>query len=155
MDTIYLYVVDTAAFLKGVFVRAMDLVRIFHSSDTDLRNFEGLRTKKHRELTGSYYFGEYLSQGALKIEGSCRIISAQAMIDHGLLLPPKGTPWAEKVVSMRDIFYLKESPDITETGICAALDIVELFKRTLRLPLAANLLELVLVANVEQYMLTF
>ncbi|KAL5330966.1 hypothetical protein ACEPPN_000493 [Leptodophora sp. 'Broadleaf-Isolate-01'] len=43
-----------------------------------LEDFKGLRLKK------DWYFGEYLSQGALKIEDKCQIVSAQAMIDRGL-----------------------------------------------------------------------
>ncbi|KAF2808307.1 uncharacterized protein BDZ99DRAFT_51643 [Mytilinidion resinicola] len=148
---IYLCMVDTAAFLKGVFVRDMDLIRIFRSFDLDLRNFKGLRTKRHRELKGSYYFGEYLSQGALKIEDKCEIVSAQAVIDHGLFkirpefsepLSPKDTPWADKVIALREVLYVKESPSITETGIRAALDIAQLFGGTWRLLLAANLIAL-------------
>ena len=43
----------------------MDLLRAYSLFDTDLENLEGLRLKK------GMYFGEYLSQGALKIEGKC------------------------------------------------------------------------------------
>lgn len=152
LDTIDLCVVDTAAFPKSVFIRDIDLIRTFSSFSQDLRNFEDLRMKRHRGLTGSYYFGEYLSQGALKIEDKCRIISAQAIVDHGLFnirpefsqpLSPERTPWADKVISLREVFYVKESSGITEIGIRAALDIAELFGETWRLPLAANLIALV------------
>ncbi|KAL9124114.1 MAG: hypothetical protein Q9217_006523 [Psora testacea] len=152
LDRIDLCVVDTATSPKGVFVRDMNLIHIFHSFHQNLRKFEDLRMKRYRGLTGSYYFGEYLSQGALKIEDKCQIVSAQAIVDHGLFdirpefsdpLPPKGTPWADKVISLREVFYVKESPGITETGIRAALDIAELFGEIWRLPLAANLIVLV------------
>lgn len=151
MATIHLCVVDTTAFPKGVFIRDMDLIRIFRSFDRDLRNFEGLRTKRHGELTGSYYFGEYFSQGALRIENKCQIVSAQAIINHGLFeirpefseqLPPEDTPWANKVIALREAFYLTESPSITEVGIRAALAIAELFGGRWRLPLAASLVAL-------------
>ena len=152
LDTIDLCVVDTAALPKGVFVRDMDLIRTFRSYHQDLQKFEDLRMTRSRELTGSYYFGEYLSQGALKIENKCQIVSAEAIVNHGLFnirpefsqpLPPERMPWADKVIFLREVFYVKESPGITEIGIRAALDIAELFGETWRLPLAANLIALV------------
>lgn len=148
MATIHLCVVDTAAFPKGVFVRDLDLIRFFRSLNHDLPAFEVLRKKRHRALTGSYYFGEYLSQGALKIEDKCKIVPAQALIDNGLFeirpefsepLPPEDTPWANQVIALREAFSLEESPSITAVGIRAALAIAKLFGGNWRLPLAASL----------------
>lgn len=83
----------------------MDLIRTYSLFDTSLRNLEGLRTETH---VGSYYFGEYLSQGALKIEDKCQIVSAQEIIDQGLfsLHPELGKPgWANEVVLLCEGFY--------------------------------------------------
>lgn len=65
---------------------------------------ERLRSAKH-------YFGEFLSQGVLRIEGNCSIVSMQDIIDIGLIQlrpefegfetqPPK---WANKVVMLRQM----------------------------------------------------
>lgn len=55
----------------------MDLICAYHSLDIKLLDLEGLRTKKHCDFAGSFYFREYLSQGALKIKDKCQIVSAQ------------------------------------------------------------------------------
>ncbi|KAL2011936.1 hypothetical protein VTN00DRAFT_4654 [Thermoascus crustaceus] len=71
LDEIDLCVVDTASFPEGVFFQDMHLIRVYRSFDTSLQRLEGLRRKKHRDFTIYFYFGEYLSQGALKIEDKC------------------------------------------------------------------------------------
>ena len=67
LDRIYLCVVDTVSFPKGVFLRDMDLIDAYRSFDTNLLDLEGLRRTKHRHFAGSFYFGEYLSQGLSRI----------------------------------------------------------------------------------------
>src|ERR1700722_578744 len=84
LDKIYLCIVDTVSFPKGIFLRGMDLINAYCLFDANLLGLKGLRTRKHRDFTGSFYFGEYLSQGALRIEGKCRIVSAQEIMDQRL-----------------------------------------------------------------------
>jgi hypothetical protein len=66
-EDISLCVVDTTLFPPGVFLRDLDLIRAFRAFDEQLDDFGNLRLIKRGELL---YFGEYISQGALKIEDS-------------------------------------------------------------------------------------
>ena len=127
----------------------MDLIRAYSPFNSNLRDLETLRTKKHREFTGSYYFGEYLSQSSLKIEGNCQIISAHAIIEKGLflLLPDlqrsldtEDKLWANAVISLREVFYQCEADPQQMTGeaIQAVMNIAHLFEPRWRLPMAAS-----------------
>lgn len=79
LEKIQLYVIDTTMFLQGTFMRDLDLINIFCDYDADLENLQCLRT------TRGYYFGEYLSQGSLKIEGKCQVIPADILFDQDRL----------------------------------------------------------------------
>jgi len=153
LASIYLYIIDTAGFRKGTFVRDMDLIRAYRSFDKRLQDLEILRTTKHRDFAGSFYFGEYLSQGALKIEGKCQFISAQAIIDQGLFyLQPefsksivtKEPSWSNEVIRLREAFSRKaaELQPITDDELEVAINIVYRFDPGWRLPIAANLIAL-------------
>ncbi|KZL65383.1 hypothetical protein CT0861_00672 [Colletotrichum tofieldiae] len=112
-ENISVCIVDTTCFPPGVFIQDLDLIRAYKSSNSELASFETLRSKKHRSLSGHFYFGEYLSQGALRIKENCEVVSSRALIDRGLydLLPelksfahwkPQRTPqWANPVVELR------------------------------------------------------
>lgn len=155
-ENISLCVIDTTRFPGGVFLRDMDLIRAYRSFETDLRNFEGLRSKKYNGYSGSFYYREYLSQGALKIENRCQIVSAQALIDQGLYrLQPEfeefakwelreRPPWAIPVIRLREVFYQKmiERKRISKYELQAAINIAQLFGPLWRLPLTANLIAL-------------
>jgi len=156
MDDISLCVIDTTKFPRGVFLRDMDLIFAYRSFDKGLSSFEELRQKKHKVHAGSYYFGEYLSQGALKIEGRCQIVSAQRIIDEGLYdLQPgfegflewgdqEKALWAEPVVAHRERFGRAngELQGASMEELEAAVNIGQLFGPGWRLPVAANLLAL-------------
>jgi hypothetical protein len=153
LDEIRLCVVDTTSFPKGVFLRDMDLICAYRLFDSRLRNLDDLRTKKHSVLAGSFYFGEYLSQGALKIEDKCQIVSAQEIIDQALFcLQPEfkksmvmeNPTWAKEVIRLREAFHEKsvEPQRITKEELRAAIDIAQLFGPRWRLPVAANLIAL-------------
>lgn len=103
-----------------VFMRDMDLLTAFSQYDTSpsymqktLPKLQSLRRRRHRNYSGSYYFGEYLSQGALRIEGCCSIISMQDIIDAGLYTlkdelrfpEVKEESWANRVIMLRESFY--------------------------------------------------
>lgn len=152
LDSIYLCIVDTDNFPKGTFIRDADLIRAYRLFDSELEDFEGLRTKKHPKLSGSYYFGEYLSQGALRIEDKCQLVSAQAMINLGLCkLQPEfsksmvaQTGLANEVIRLREAFYrnLENPQSATKEELEAAINIARLFGPGWRLPIAANLISL-------------
>ncbi|KAH9204265.1 hypothetical protein DL95DRAFT_122063 [Leptodontidium sp. 2 PMI_412] len=147
-DDIFLCIIDTTKFPKAVFLRDMDLIQVYLSFDADLENFKGLRLRK------DMYFGEYLSQGALKIEGKSQIVSAQAMIDQGLydlrrefeefaLWELRRTPpWAYPVVNLRKDLCQIESPEISNEKLRVAVNVAELFGSRWTLPIAANLIAL-------------
>jgi hypothetical protein len=154
-EDIFLCVVDTTLFPPGVFLQDLDLIRAFRTFDWQLADFENLRLYKRR---GLLYFGEYLSQGALKIENKCQIVSAQAMIDQGLydlqprfrdfaiwpraLQPPP--PWVNPVLELREEFD-EEPGDTLEASVeehLAAKNNADLFGGRWALPVAANLFAL-------------
>lgn len=109
---IKLYVVDTTKFPKGTFMCDMDLMKIFSEFDGELNDFQRLRQG------GKYYFGEYLSQGSLKIENKCHVIPAQVLFEQDRLrrlqpqfaelrrYPKSGKPgWANKVLDYRSAIW--------------------------------------------------
>jgi hypothetical protein len=128
----------------------MDLIRAYRSFDTQLEDLERLRTKGHRDFAGSFYFGEYLLQGALKIENKCQIVSARAIIESGLsCLQPefdisKRPTWANEVIRLRETFYRRvaEPQEATDEEVKAAINIAQLFGPHYRLPVAVNFIAL-------------
>lgn len=153
---IYLCVVDTSRFPKGVFLRDLDLIRAFRAADQNLQSFENLRCRQRQGFSGYFYFGEYLSQGSLKIEGRCQIVSAQSIIDQGLCdirsefqeyadrEPVPWPPLANTVVEMRESFYRDnaEREKMSAAKLSAALAIAQLFGPGWKLPMAAQLVAL-------------
>ena len=92
------------------------------------------------------YFGEYLSQGALKIEGKCEIVSAQAEIVSAQAEIVSGLynlrlkfeefarcklqdkpPWAKPVVNLRKHLFHIECPEISNENLQAVINIAKLF----------------------------
>lgn len=154
-EDICLCVLDTTSFDPGVFLRDMDLIQAYQSHDDALNEWAPVRRMKHKQLSGSYYFGEYFSQGALKIEGACQIVSAREIIDRGLYdlvpdfrafgsrpLTPRA-PWADEVLRLREEFYSRQTrQQCTREEIRAVINIAALFGLRWRLPIAANLLAL-------------
>ena len=131
----------------------MDLVDAYSPSHPGLEDFKGLRTRRRRDFSGSYYFGEYLSQGALKIEAKCEIVSAQAILDNRLLsLQPLFQPstcaqwagWANEVIHLRETFYqIHIEPElVTDEEMQAEINIAQFFGPRWRLPIVTNLLAL-------------
>jgi hypothetical protein len=77
LDAIELCVIDTTLFPSGVFVRDLDMIQAYRSFDSTLESLYRIRQSTH-------YYGEYLSQGSLKIESRCQIVSAApALKDAG------------------------------------------------------------------------
>ncbi|KAJ6784934.1 hypothetical protein PWT90_04432 [Aphanocladium album] len=145
---ISLCVIDTRGLPDDVFIRDMDLVAAFREGHKLLQRFEGLRQE--------YYFGEYLTQGALKIKGRCHIISAQRIIENGLYdIRPEfegfahwevkeKPPWAKPTRELRKRIDCEKSKrqGISRDGLKAVLAIAQLFEAPWRLPMAASLVAL-------------
>ncbi|KAM3516394.1 hypothetical protein NHJ13051_009953, partial [Beauveria bassiana] len=153
---ISLCMIDTKGIPDYVFIRDMDLIAAFRQESVSLLEFERLRCRQSRDFSGSYYFGEYLTQGALKIEGRCQIISSDLLIDAGLYHireefrsfadweVRKKPPWAKPVVEMRQVFYSEKDQrrDMSSDGLEAAKAISRLLEPPWRLPMAASLVAL-------------
>ncbi|KAJ5638693.1 hypothetical protein N7528_001083 [Penicillium herquei] len=78
-EDIDLYVIDTSKFPRGTFMRDMDLIEAFCDYHDRLKKFQSLRK------LDNYYFGEYLSQGALKIENKCQRIPGHILLQNDRL----------------------------------------------------------------------
>ncbi|KAF2997762.1 hypothetical protein E8E15_000190 [Penicillium rubens] len=76
---IKLYVIDTTRFSRGTFMRDLDLIDIFCDYDENLKSLQSLRNGP------DFYFGEYLSQGPLKIENKCQAIPAEVLFQQDRL----------------------------------------------------------------------
>ncbi|KAH4954731.1 hypothetical protein HBI38_218640 [Parastagonospora nodorum] len=141
-------ITDTTCLPRGIFLQDLDLIRAYSPFDAELIEVEKLRTQKQG---GRFYFGEYLSQGALQIEGKCDIVSASALIGQGLfdLQPilkefarwPKSfkPPWAYPVLNLRDDIYRKAVRTSIADVLKAVTSIKQLFGSRWRLPVAINL----------------
>ncbi|KAL7908200.1 hypothetical protein GGI35DRAFT_453603 [Trichoderma velutinum] len=157
-DEISLCVLDTSNMPEGVFLRDLDLIDVYHpyfSGFQGLKGFKNLRCgRRGKGVSGYYYFGEYLSQGSLKIEGECKIVSAQNIIDKGLYYirsefreykdwpRQRSPPWADAVLQMRESFYhanMKQQPISNILKLKSALNIGDLFGPRWKLPIAAHL----------------
>lgn len=125
LEQIKLYLIDTDLFPKGIFLRDLDLINASWESDNHPagKNLENLRYLRNQPEN---YFGEYLSQASLTIEGKCEIISAQSIFkDKRLLrLQPnfcefhdlpfnKGKPvWVREVARLREAIWRTTDPGI-------------------------------------------
>lgn len=158
LDKIHLCIIDRTKFPDHVFIRDLDLISAYESNDTLSSDRKGLTNLHLMRTKPPNYFGEYLSQGALKIKDKCRIISAQEIIDKGLYdLEPKfeefsrwpqeskKPPWAKEVVRFREGFdqQIEDQPvERFEKKLTAAIDIAQLFGSEWTLPMAASLIAL-------------
>ena len=145
-DDISLCILDTTSLPKGVFLRDVDLIQAYSLFDEHLADLERLRS-------GRFYFGEYLSQGALKIRDICQIVSAQEIINRGLYNLQeefsifskweKGwkVPWARPTLDLRETIYRKGkvNPSMTQEKLHILSDIASSFEPRWRLPVVASL----------------
>lgn len=149
LEEIKLYVIDTTLFPRGTFIRDLGLICAFRAFDDhppgkDLNGLWDLRVNM-----GSYYFGEYLSQGSLRIENKCQVVSAQALTDEKRLsrlqplfkeMRPK---WANEVRRLRQIIWpdideisLRTLSEVTHDQVKAVDEIANLFGHGWRFPMA-------------------
>lgn len=156
-----LCVVDTSLLPDGAFLNDMALIEAFSRHDSapieekekkfNLTKLNALRKKKHINFSGSYYFGEYLSQGALNIEACSSIVSMGQIIDDGLglLRPELANPdarngqWANRVIALREAFYTSEPHGIAgDNEVAAAVQIGQAYGPSWELPVALAFLAL-------------
>jgi len=154
LGQIKLYVIDTTKFPEGTFLCDLDLIDTFWESDDHPanKNLENLRYLRNET---KYYFGEYLSQGSLKIEGKCEIISAQSLFESdrlGRLQPHfreihdlpfnNGRPiWVQEVIRLRETIWPSINPQISSSAeigdrLEAVKEIVQYLEPSWRFPLA-------------------
>lgn len=133
LDEIKLYVVDTTRFLRGTFMRDLDLLDIFGGFDHNLQNLQSLRNGD------TWYFGEYLSQGSLKIENKCQVIPADVLFERNRLrrIQPqfanihrgerqRAPTWANEVIRLRRAIWPLPSPSTSApTGMGDRLQAIE------------------------------
>ncbi|KYG42416.1 hypothetical protein M433DRAFT_26903 [Acidomyces richmondensis BFW] len=151
LSAIFICVVDTSKLPKNVFVQDMNLIRKFSPLNSRLARMQDLRLSKH-------YYGEFLSQGELRIEGHCSIVSIEDIINVGLMrLRPefegfetRKPAWANEVVRLRqndtDISGLLP---IDDDHVRIAMHIGELFGKRWRLPVMISCLALKPWQNIE------
>ncbi|KAF5975166.1 hypothetical protein FBULB1_7522 [Fusarium bulbicola] len=137
---IQLIMIDTREFPKQTFVRDLDMLEHFHPYVSDLAStIPGNKTfppptRSHvlelrSKRQGSMYFGEYLSQGRLDIQGRCSQVSMQRLIDTGLftLCPLSindGTRWAIPVCDIRNNFLSTQTTDLKKVRTAIAMALV-------------------------------
>ncbi|KAJ2897755.1 uncharacterized protein MKZ38_004378 [Zalerion maritima] len=104
LSEIHLLMLDTRQFPEGTFLRDLEAIDEFQKHSADLA---GIKTWRMSDK----YFGEYLTQGRLNVDGQCSQTSMQQLIDMGLftLCPALGitgewTRWAIPVVNIRNDF---------------------------------------------------
>ncbi|KAK3681566.1 hypothetical protein B0T22DRAFT_387339, partial [Podospora appendiculata] len=164
---IQLYILDTTVFPKGVFVRDLELIEEFRASNRDLDNFAANVRVRTRETHGddTFYYGEYLSQGALEIEDRCQMVTADAIITQDLFsLRPEfeesmsggsdgpGLRLASEVNRLRVRFNDHIQP-ASLRELAAAQRIAMRFGRRWRVPVAAHLLALQPRGDGDEYIL--
>lgn len=157
MDNIFLCIIDTDQFPANTFISGSDLVDAFKVHSEDLRSFDNYQYTRPPGKQGWYYFGEYLSQGALRIQDNCKPVSVQQMLNCGLLelhprfpefrnWSPGKWPLAKLVVELREPFYgpsPAESEDTPGNVINACVQIGRLFGSEFEVIVAMSLFSLV------------
>ncbi|KAL4879872.1 hypothetical protein BJY04DRAFT_192611 [Aspergillus karnatakaensis] len=123
LRNIYLIVLDTSQFQPGTFIQDMEIMYSFQAADRGLRKFVEFRESE-------YYFGEYLTQGRLDIQGRCACTPVQKMIDLGLFELQPGLAekeqwrwWPKRVLDLRQLFYSGICMPTTEGEMETAVDI--------------------------------
>lgn len=146
LENIELCIIGTNGFTPGVFIQDLDLLKVYgwydQSSDPNDRTLMSLQTLRHKKHKS---FGEYLSQGSLKVEGCIGIVTAAQLVEAGLPLlhlPTEHNEWANEVCRMREDFYNRKTSHLSEDQELAVLAIMQLFEPQWRLPIAANLMAL-------------
>lgn len=118
---ITLLILDTRRLPDGVFVKDLELIDAFaHHSDPAIRDNLAYLWELRQSSRG-YYFGEYLSQGRLNINGVCSQATMQNLIDSGLfkLMPEleskeSWNKWTDRVVELRSQFNVHNNIGLSD-----------------------------------------
>ncbi|GFG20913.1 hypothetical protein IFM5058_10837 [Aspergillus udagawae] len=81
LSRILVYILDTSGLPEGTFIKDLDILNAFKGESAGLKDFLHMRRGQDRKR---YYFGEYIIQGQLEINGRCASVPLQQMIDLGL-----------------------------------------------------------------------
>lgn len=86
LSKISLFVLDTQDFPKGTFVKDMEIMRAIASVLGPKENLHKFLSFRENPRIGGkrYYFGEFLSQGDLALEGRCAEATMDMLIQLGL-----------------------------------------------------------------------
>jgi hypothetical protein len=141
-------VVDTSLLPARVFINDMALIEAFLRYDsTRYKSLAALKTLRQ----GKYYFGEYLSQGTLSVEGCCSIVSMRQIMNDGLRLLRPGLfeaetdngKWANRVIALRQVFYTSGPHcNAKDSEVDAALRIGKRYGKSWQVPIALAFLAL-------------
>jgi hypothetical protein len=153
-EDIFLLMIDTRDFPEWTFIKDLEAVNALNTHEMqEIRHWDD-----YLALRSTYYFGEYLSQGALDIRGQCVEVSFQTLINLGLfeLFPPlaveaKWEKWARRVIELRQPFYTREVLSSTADEVRTAIRIArDGFGGRWTFPIAAMLLAFRPRANNDQ-----
>ncbi|KAF4497982.1 hypothetical protein FAGAP_5841 [Fusarium agapanthi] len=120
--TIKIIMIDTRDFLEKTFLHDLDALEwLGEELDPELRELYDRRK-------GQFYFGEYLTQGRLDIEGKCVEMTMQQLVDGGLftvICPALNKPnnnWADWAITVCELRVgIKESHVVRQKQIRSAL----------------------------------
>ncbi|KAI1069344.1 hypothetical protein LB507_008710 [Fusarium sp. FIESC RH6] len=132
--------IDTRGFPQRTFLRdldALDYYPKFIKLDADWKKLIGWRVPGKEK-----YFGEYLTQGYLEIEGHCCQVSMQQLIDTGLFKLCTFSDWenwANPVLDIRREAFSAEEIDHELVRLATSMGVVNMEPR-FAFPFAAMLL---------------
>lgn len=143
LSKLFLIMLDTRKLPKETFLRDLDAINYYYEYHSDLAGLRRIVVSP-----GDYYFGEYLTQGSLNIEGHCCQVSMQQLVRTGLfeLCTPlaeesKWKQWADAVVDIREKSFSTEETDRAQVRLAILMGLVNMEAR-FAFPLAAMLLSL-------------
>ncbi|KAI6363083.1 hypothetical protein MCOR25_006027 [Pyricularia grisea] len=143
LEDIWLHVVDTSKFPSGTFVRDAYLYARYAEFDAGPGDTLGDLNETHS--SSEFYFGEYFSQGALKVQDRGCAVSAKEMEQAGLLklglALNQGMGLANWVVLKRQRWLRSSGRDMSTQELDMAVNIALLFD-DYELPMAAAFLAL-------------
>ncbi|TLD31417.1 hypothetical protein PspLS_02719 [Pyricularia sp. CBS 133598] len=143
LEDIWLHVVDTSKFPSGTFVR--DAYLYARYAEFDAGPGDTLGDLNETQSSSEFYFGEYFSQGALKVQDKGCAVSAKEMEQAGLLklglALNQGMGLANWVVLKRQRWLRSSGRDMSTQELDMAVNIASLFDEY-ELPMAAAFLSL-------------
>ncbi|KAH7265520.1 uncharacterized protein BKA55DRAFT_559139 [Fusarium redolens] len=127
LPEISLIMIGTRDFPKQTFLRDLDALYCYYAYDCGLGKVMGWRRD-------DLYFGEYLSQGRLGVEGKCIQMTMQQLIDGGLftvICPALNKPnnnwasWARTVCNLR--IGIRKSQVVDKRQIRTAISLAQVY----------------------------